>query len=165
MAPSLSLEAREALGVRWERRPGVEGRPEELLKRFSARIQQLTERARAAVRAAVPEALEEVRPNRGYFSYRLRYQFAFVEPQQDHVRLGFALGALLEDPAGLLQKASRTLRYVRLERPADARRAELAVLLQCAAACLPQPRPLRGRVQLRVGQRPRRGRSGVGGKK
>jgi hypothetical protein len=147
--------------VPWQRRPEVEARPEELLRRFSARIQQLSERARAAVRAAVPNALEHVRPNRGYFGYRLGHQFAFVEPQQDHVRLGFAWGALLEDPAGLLQpEHARTVRYVRLERPADTRRAELATLLQRAAAYAPSRRPLRGRAQLKLGvpPRPKRGR-------
>ena len=146
--------------MRWERRPGVEVQPEELLKRFSARIQQLSQRARAAVRAAVPEAVEQVRPNRGYFGYRLRYQFAFVEPAQDHVRVGFALGALFEDPSGLLQKeSSRTVRYVKLERAADARRPELAALLRSAAAQLPPPRPPRGRTQLKQRERhPRRGR-------
>jgi hypothetical protein len=143
--------------VRWKRRPAGEARPEELLKRFSAKIQQLAERARAAVREAVPEALEEVRPVGGYFGYRLRYQFAFVEPLQDCVRVGFALGALLEDPVGLLKKESSQVRYVRLERAADARRAELATLLQCAAALVPPRRPARGRVELKRGQRaPRR---------
>ena len=134
----------------WQRRPEVQARPEELLRRFSARIQQLAERARAAVRAAVPEAVEQVRPNRGYFCYRLLHQFAFVEPQQDHVRVGFALGALLDDPAGLLEKEpSRTVRYVRLERPADARRAEFASLLRRAATLRQPRRPARGRVQLK----------------
>ncbi len=144
----------------WERRPGGEARPEELLKRFSAKIQQLTERARAAIRAAVPEAVEHVRPNRGYLGYTLRHQFAFVQPQQDHVRVGFVHGALLEDLAGLLKaEASRAVRYVRLERPADARRPELAELLRAAAAHTPARRPARGRVQLLRGQkRPRRGR-------
>jgi hypothetical protein len=146
--------------VRWERRPGGGAQPEELLKRFPAKIQQLVERARAAIRAAVPEAVEEVRPNRGYFGYRLRHQFAFVQPLQDHVRMGFGHGALLDDPAGLLKaEPSRTVRYVRLERPADARRVELAELLQRAAAHAPPRRPARGRVQLARGQRrPRRGR-------
>jgi hypothetical protein len=140
--------------VRWERRPGGEARPEELLRRFSAKIQQLTERTRAAVRAAVPEAVEEVRPKRGYFGYRLRYQFAFIEPLQDCVRVGFALGALLEDPAGLLKDASsRRVRYLRLQRPSDARHAELIALLQCAAALVPPRRPARGRVELKRGQR------------
>jgi hypothetical protein len=147
--------------VRWKRRPTVEARPEELLKRFSAKIQQLAGRARAAVRAAVPEAAESVRPNRGYFGYSLRHQFAFVEPLQDHVRLGFAHGASLDDPAGLLKsEPSRAVRYVRLDRPADARRVELAALLQCAAAYMPPRRPARGRVQLQKGHgRARRGRA------
>ena len=145
--------------VRWERLRGDEARPEELLRRFSARIQQLSERARAAVRLAVPEALEHVKPNRGYFGYRLLHQFAFIEPLQDYVRVGFAFGALLEDPSGLLQaEPSRAVRYVRLEKPADARRVELATLLQLAAAVTPPRRPARGRVQLQAGvRRPRRG--------
>lgn len=152
--------------MRWERRLGVEARPEELLKRFSARIQQLAERARAAVRAAVPDALEQVRPNRGYIGYRLQYQFAFIEPLQDEVRVGFALGALLEDPAGLLQpEPSRMVRYVKLERPADARRAELTALLRVAAACLPPRRPPRGRVQLKRRRKGARVREGTRGKR
>ncbi len=143
----------------WEGRPR-EARPEELLRRFSARIQQLTERARAAIRAAVPEAVEHVRPNRGYFGYRLRHQFAFLQPLQDHVRVGFAHGGLLEDPAGLLKSdSSKAVRYVRLERPADARREALAELLRRAAAHAPPRRPARGRVQLlRVQRNPRRRR-------
>ncbi len=147
--------------MRWERRPTEDVGPEELLRRFSSRIQQLSERARAAVRLAVPQALEHVKPNRGYFGYRLVHQFAFIEPLQDYVRVGFSFGALLEDPAGLfLAEPSRAVRYVRLEKPADARRVELATLLQLAAAVRPPKRPLRGRVQLQAGvQRPRRSRS------
>jgi len=147
--------------VRWQRRVGDEAGPEELLRRFSARIQQLSERARAAVRMAVPEAVEHVKPNRGYFGYRLLHQFAFIEPLQDYVRVGFAFGALLEDPAGLLlAQPARAVRYVRLETPADARRVELSTLLQLAAAVKPPKRPARGRVQLQAGAcRPRRGRT------
>jgi hypothetical protein len=140
--------------VRWERRLGREARPEELLKRFSSKVQQLTERVRAAVRAAVPEATESVRPRRGYLGYRLKHQFAFIAPQQDHVRLGFAYGVLLDDPAGLLVSDDQEqLRYVRLERPADARSGELANLLRGAAGGAPPSRPPRGRVQLQRRQR------------
>lgn len=145
----------------WERRPEVPARPEELLKRFPARIQQLAERARAAVRAAVPGAVEDVRPNRGYLGYRLRYQFAFVQPLQDHVRVGFAHGDALADPTSLLRSEppSRAVRYVRLERPADARKSGLAELLRCAAGYVPPRRPARGRAQLlRVKRRPLRSR-------
>ncbi len=146
--------------MRWERRPTEDVGPEALLRRFSARIQQLSERARAAVRLAVPESVEHVKPIRGYFGYRLLHQFAFIEPLQDYVRVGFAFGALLEDPAGLfLAEPCRALRYVRLETPADARRVELATLLQLAAAVRPPKRPARGRVQLQAGaRRPRRAR-------
>ncbi len=149
--------------MHWERRPAAASAPEELLRRFSARIQQLSERARAAVRAAVPTALEHVQPNRGYFGYRLAYQFAFIEPLQDYVQVGFALGGLLADPARLLLAApSRTVRYVRLERPADARRVELATLLQLASTLVPPKRPARGRVQLQRTTAPKgRGRRGA----
>lgn len=141
--------------MRWEAGPEVGARPEELLRRFSARVQQLAERARAAVLSAVPDAVEEVRPNRGYLGYRLKYQFAFVEPLQDCVRLGFARGALLADPGRLLHvEPARTVGYLRLDRPADARRAELAALLQAAAGLLPPRRPARGRAELKRAERP-----------
>jgi hypothetical protein len=145
--------------VRWERRPGGEARPEDLLKRFSARVQQLTERVRAAVRAAVPEATEEVRPAGGYFGYRVRHHFASVAPQEDHVRIGFPHGALVDDPNGLLgTDAHRSVRYLRIDRPADARSAVLATLLRKAADCVPPRRPPRGRVQLlRLQRRSQRG--------
>lgn len=127
--------------VRWERQAPMEVAPEVLLRCFSTRIQQLAERARATVRLAVPGAVEEVKPNRGYFGYRLQHHFAFVQPLQDYVRLGFAFGASLEDPAGLLlAEPSRRLRYVRLDRPVDARRVELTTLLQLAAATAPPRR-------------------------
>lgn len=143
--------------MRWEARPERAGRPEDLLKRFSARMQQLTERARAAVRAAVPEATEHLRLPSGAFGYRVSHQFAFVQPQQDHVRVGFPYGALLDDPAGLLRGEGRSERYVRLERPADARCAEVAALLRAAVERVPPRHPPRGRVQLGRGQRrPRR---------
>ena len=144
--------------MRWGQQLPAEASPEELLRRFSARIQQLAERARATVLAAVPGATEEVRPNRGYFGYRLQHQFAFIQPLQDYVRVGFAQGARLEDPARLfLAEPCRALRYVRLDRPRDARRVELARLLQLAAALAPLRRPPRGRVQLqRAGRRPPR---------
>jgi hypothetical protein len=143
--------------VRWERRPEGKARPEELLQRFSSKVQQLTERVRAAVRAAVPEATESVRPGRGYLAYRLKHQFASIAPRQDHVRLSFAYGVLLADPAGLLvSDGQEQLRYVRLERPADARRSELVNLLRLAASGAPPSRSPRGRVELR--RRPRRAR-------
>ena len=135
--------------MRWEPRPDGPERPEALLRRFSAKIQQLTERARAAVREAVPAAAEQVRPNRGYFGYRLRHQFAFIEPLQGYVRVAFPNGAALEDPSGLLEtEPGRSVRYARLTRPADARHPALALLLKQAALSIPAKRPLRGRAQL-----------------
>ena len=147
--------------MRWETRPERAGRPEDLLKRFSARIQQLTERARAAVRAAVPAATEHLRLPSGVFGYRVKHQFAFVQPQQDHVRVGFAYGVLLDDPAGLLRGDGQSERYLRLERPADARRAEVADLFRCAAGRVPPRRLPRGRVQLARKQRRPRSPSGA----
>jgi len=44
--------------------------------------------------------------------------FAYVNTFKDHVNVGFFYGALLEDPAGLLQGGGKRMRHVKL-RPGD----------------------------------------------
>jgi hypothetical protein len=111
------------------------------------------------VRAAVPEATEQLRLPSGVLGYRVKHQFAFVQPQQDHVRVGFPYGVLLDDPAGLLRGDGQSERYLVLERPADARRVEVAALLRVAVERVPPRRPPRGRVQLARKQRRPKGTS------
>jgi hypothetical protein len=76
---------------------------EELLAAYPPRVARLAEAARRAVRAAVPEAVERLRPGWLLVGYDAPGYFACVAPQPDRVRIGFEWGILLPDPRGLLE--------------------------------------------------------------
>src|ERR687892_1850149 len=88
------------------------------LSGYSDEIRHIAERLREVVHEAVPGAIERVRTGWRLIGYdvpvgrRTRY-FAFVAPEPAHVHLGFEHGALMADPAGLLQGAHLKLRKVR----------------------------------------------------
>jgi hypothetical protein len=92
--------------------------PDLFLSGYPPEIQQVAERLRAVVRAAVPEAIERVRSGWRLIGYdvsvgrRTRY-FAFVAPEPEHVHLGFEYGIWMADPDGLLRGAHLDLRKVR----------------------------------------------------
>jgi hypothetical protein len=81
-------------------------------------IREMAERLRAIVRSAVPEAIERVRIGWRIIGYdvpvgrRARY-FAFVAPEPEHVHIGFAYGAWMTDPDGILRGAHLDLKKVR----------------------------------------------------
>ncbi len=87
--------------------------PEALLEGYPDPMRQIAEQLRVIVRAAIPEAVERVRPGWRIIGYdlpigrRLAY-FAFVAPEPGHVHLGFAFGTLMRDPEHLLQGAGIT---------------------------------------------------------
>ena len=92
--------------------------PEFLLDGYPTEIRALAERLRDAVREAVPDAIERVRPGWRLIGYdvpvgrRMAY-FAYVAPEFEHVHLGFEHGVLMRDPDGLLEGAHLRLRRVR----------------------------------------------------
>ncbi|MEO8246931.1 MAG: DUF1801 domain-containing protein [Chloroflexota bacterium] len=100
--------------------------PELFLSGFPKEIRDIAERLRRVVIKAVPDAVERVRSGWRLIGYdvpigpRTRY-FAFVSPEPEHVHLGFAYGAWMEDPALLLQGAHLDLKKVRFVtyRPGD----------------------------------------------
>jgi hypothetical protein len=81
-------------------------------------IREMAERLRAIVRSAVPDAIERVRIGWRIIGYdvpvgrRARY-FAFVAPEPEHVHIGFAYGAWMTDPDGILRGAHLDLKKVR----------------------------------------------------
>ena len=92
--------------------------PELFLAGYPSDIQGVAERLRAVVRKAVPGCVERVRPGWRLIGYdvpvgrRLKY-FAFVEPELEHVHLGFEYGTWMRDPRQLLRGAHLRLRKVR----------------------------------------------------
>jgi len=83
--------------------------PEVLLADYPPVMAALAEGLRRIVLAAVPEAVERVRPGWRVIGYdvplggRRSAYFAWVMPQHEHVHLGFPWGVMLLDRDGALQ--------------------------------------------------------------
>jgi hypothetical protein len=60
--------------------------------------------------------------------------FAYVNAYRDHVNVGFFFGALLKDPAGLLEGTGKRGRHVKLRPGRDVDAAALADLVDAAYA-------------------------------
>ncbi len=114
----------------------------EQLVEVSPPVRLLVEAAVAGVRRAAPEAEEVVyrsrKPSSPSMMWKLvRYRLnganvAGVGCFANHAALFFYRGRELEDPAGLLQGGGKDSRFIRLQSPEDARRPELARLVQLA---------------------------------
>ena len=104
--------------------------PEAYLAAFPPSIAQLGARLRAVVLAAVPDAVERVRPGWHLIGYdaparpgspgRRRAYFAYIAPEREHIHLGFEHGASMRDPDGRLEGEgiTRQVRWLTF-RPGD----------------------------------------------
>lgn len=101
-------------------------------------IAELAGQARALILSLDPQAVEVARPGDRAVSYglgpaKMRESYAYLMPQARWLNLGFYHGAVLHDPAGLLQGSGKGLRHIKLHAPADLG-AEVAALLRAARA-------------------------------
>jgi hypothetical protein len=102
----------------------------------------------ALVRAAVPDAVERVRPGWRVIGYDVPIGrgraafFAWVMPQPEHVHLGFPRGVLLRDSEGILEGAGVTklARWVTARSAGDIDIERFSALVREAAALAPIPR-------------------------
>lgn len=102
------------------RRPTDSIPPEALLADFPPH-QELGQRLREIVTAAVPEAIERVRPGWRLIGYDLPVKrhgvfFAWIWPEPEHIHLGFPRGVDMDDSRGELRgngitKLARWLTY------------------------------------------------------
>ena len=77
--------------------------PEALLADYPGPLAEIAEQLRVIVRAAVPEAIEAVRPGWRLIGYDLPVGrrttfFAWIWPEPGHVHLGWPQGILMADP-------------------------------------------------------------------
>ena len=114
--------------------------PELLLEGYPPPMAALAEGLRRIVRAAVPEAIERVRPGWRVIGYdvpvgRRTAFFAWIMPQHAHVHLGFPKGVLLDDPSGVLegQGITKAARWFTLGEPDDLLDEQLARFARAAA--------------------------------
>jgi hypothetical protein len=92
--------------------------PELFLEGYSDGVRGTANRLRAVVKAAVPDAIERVRPGWALIGYDLPIRrhgvyFAWVWPEREHVHLGFQHGIFMDDPDRMLQGAHLKLKKVR----------------------------------------------------
>jgi hypothetical protein len=60
---------------------------------------------------------------------KMTQHYAYIGIQKSHLNLGFYHGALLEDPAGLLEGTGKNLRHVKLHDVAEAKNPAIRALL------------------------------------
>jgi hypothetical protein len=118
-----------------------------LLDGFPAPIRETGRALRTLVLAAIPGAVETVRPGWRWIAYSLPEKgrvrnFAWIGPERKHIHLGFENGILLADPDRLLQGAQerlRKFRYVTFEPAIDVDEAILVDYIERAAQLAVMP--------------------------
>ncbi|MHC4416754.1 MAG: DUF1801 domain-containing protein [Planctomycetota bacterium] len=73
----------------------------------------VVEALRALVKTAAPEAREELKWGRPWYS--TKRDVCSIAAAKDHVTLGFARGAELADPAGRLEGTGKDMRHIRIK--------------------------------------------------
>jgi hypothetical protein len=110
----------------------------EFLSEYPASTGELARELRAIVRAAMPDAREELdRPGRviGYgFGPGYSGLVYTIIPSKKGVKLGVVNGARLPDPHRLLEGPGKQHRYVAFSKPADLEKAGLKELLRTAVS-------------------------------
>ena len=88
--------------------------PEHILARHTPAMRRIAARLRKLIRAAAPEATEAAYPGWHAIGYRhpdCGY-FCGVFPCDDHVKLIFEFGVLLDDPFRVLEGAGKQVRHI-----------------------------------------------------
>jgi hypothetical protein len=94
---------------------------------------------KARITAIHRDHIEIVWPRMRIASYgigpkKMSEHYAYIAPQTKHVNLGFYHGAVLKDPAGLLDGAGKNLRHVKIRSLSEISTKELGDLLKASLA-------------------------------
>jgi len=110
---------------------------EAFLAGYSPEVRSLALQARTLVLGVMPDAVEQVDVPGKLLGYGRAATYAgtvcVIMPLKAGVNLGFARGAELPDPEGLLTGTGKRARHVRLSTAADVKRPALRALLEAAA--------------------------------
>ncbi|HEX2907014.1 MAG TPA: DUF1801 domain-containing protein [Phototrophicaceae bacterium] len=109
---------------------------ESFLATYSPEVRAMAEKARALVLDVLPDALEMVDEPAKMIGYGTSQTYTglicTVMPYKDSVNLGFARGAELPDPAGLLQGTGKKARHVKFKQLEDIDNPAVRDLLEAA---------------------------------
>ncbi len=94
------------------------------------------ESLRKLIRTAAPEAIEEIKWSRPCYS-NANGMYCYLHSTQSHATLGFANGALLKDPEGLLEGTGKLMRHIKFKEGSALPRSAVTALLKQAATFRP----------------------------
>ena len=111
----------------------------ELLADVEPNLATIARRLRAIIRAVDRNTVETVRLGDNAATYgvgprKMTDGYAYIMPKRGYINLGFYQGALLSDPAGLLEGTGKGLRHVKIRSLADANRPPVRALIANALA-------------------------------
>lgn len=136
MAATLRLTEGEKETLQTDTRLGT---IDDVLDGVDEPIRAITLRLRDLVIEVDPETWESPRPGDRALSYgigpkKMVEGYAYIMPQRGYVNLGFYQGAMLPDPAGLLEGTGAKLRHVKVRSLDDAGQPALRALVAAAVA-------------------------------
>src|ERR1700741_945143 len=102
-----------------DRTKAAQGTFEELLAGVEPDLAAIGRRLRATIRAVDAGTVETVRLGDNAATYgvgprKMTDGYAYIMPKRGYVNLGFYQGALLTDPAGILEGTGKGLRHVKI---------------------------------------------------
>ena len=103
------------------------------LDSYAPAVAEIAKDLRALVQQIAPDATETLHPGWKVVSYGHADKFCAIAPHKNTVNLQFHQGASLDDPARLLTGTGKSMRHVKLGKPADARGRALRALVRVAA--------------------------------
>ena len=111
----------------------------ELLTEVEPNLAAIARRLRAIIRAVDGKTVETVRLGDNAATYgvgprKMTDGYAYIMPKRGYINLGFYQGAVLADPAGLLEGTGKGLRHVKIRSLADANRPPVRSLIAKALA-------------------------------
>ena len=121
----------------------------ELLAEVEPKLAAIARRLRAIIRAVDRNTVETVRLGDHAATYgvgpkKMTDGYAYIMPKRGYINLGFYQGAMLADPAGILEGTGKGLRHVKIRSLADANRTAIRALIAQALARRHRTRTQRG---------------------
>jgi len=105
----------------------------DFLSAYDPAVQELAEQLRTLVQRLVPDAEEKLHRPWKTVAYGRERKFCAISPHKAWVNLQFHAGSKLGDPKGLLEGTGKSMRHVKIAKPADVKRRALADLVREAA--------------------------------
>ena len=111
----------------------------ELMADVEPNLAAIARRLRAIIRAVDGNTVETVRLGDNAATYgvgprKMTDGYAYIMPKRGYINLGFYQGAVLSDPAGLLEGTGKGLRHIKIRSLADANRPPVRALIAQAFA-------------------------------